>query len=200
MGITFSRSVMAAVVAGGLALAMSAPASAASAGRVTVFDGTLRFQAGPDSVNDVRVWTRDNAIVVTDTATPLVASAPCVQPSPNTAICPGRDVRELVLVLGNLDDHADTSGDGGGIGSRNENLQGGRGNDILVGGPANSEIWGGPGNDEMHGNLGDDVLFGDVGADLLDGGAHVNGDFGNGGTDGDTDTCLDLETKVSCDQ
>lgn len=198
MGTTFTRSVVVAVVAGGLALAMSAPATAATAGRVTVFDGTLRFQAGPGSVNDVRVSTIDNTIVVTDSATPLVAAAPCVQPSPNTAICPSRDVRELVLVLGDLDDHADTSGDGGGIGSRNENLQGGRGNDVLVGGPANSEIWGGPGNDEMYGNLGDDVLFGDIGADLLHGGAHVNGDFGNGGADADVDTCVELETKVAC--
>lgn len=205
MMIKLSRTVTVALVAGALALTLSAPATAATPGRVSVQSGTLRFDAGAGAVNNVRVAKSGSSFLVTDSVTPVSAVAPCVRTNPNTASCPAAAVVGLFVELGDGNDRVQvtatfpnaSSGPSAKIGSRNENLRGSRGNDVIVGGPGKSEIWGGEGADQLFGGGGDDALIGEGGTDLLDGGTHVSGDFGNGGAD--SDKCVAIETKVSCE-
>ncbi|MBM7786823.1 calcium-binding protein [Tenggerimyces flavus] len=209
--IKVSRTVTVALVAGALALTLSAPATAATPGRVTVQSGTLRFDAGAGAGNNVRVTRSGSRVLVTDAATPLTAGSPCVRISANTASCPATAVIGLFVELGDGNDRVQVSasfpnvsgamgvvsGPGAKIGSRNENLRGSRGNDVIIGGPGKSEIWGGEGADQLFGGGGDDALIGEGGNDQLDGGPHLNGDFGNGGAG--IDKCVNVEAKVLCE-
>lgn len=213
MKIKLSRSVTVALLAGTLALSLSGPATAATPGRVTVQSGTLRFDAGPGTANNVRVARSGSWLLVTDAAAPFTAGRPCVQTSAKTASCPATAVTGLFVELGDANDQLQVTatfptvsgamgvlpgGPGAKIGSRNENLRGGSGNDTIRGGPGKSEIWGGAGADQLFGGGGDDALIGEAGLDYLDGGPHAAlGDFGNGGPD--KDKCVNLELPaVSC--
>lgn len=74
-----------------------------------------------------------------------------------------------------------------------DRLRGGKGNDVLTGGRGDDNLRGGAGDDEIQG---DDDTFGRIGDDLLDGGSGIDYLDGWGGTD----TCVNGETLVNCEQ
>lgn len=72
---------------------------------------------------------------------------------------------------------------------------GGDGNDRIVASRDFGYLHGGNGADILRGRGGPDVLWGEDGADFLDGGP--GDDTGDGGLE--TDTCVEIETRISCE-
>ena len=76
-----------------------------------------------------------------------------------------------------------------------DEVDGGNGVDAVFGEAGDDVLGGGNGDDALDGGAGDDALSGGNGADLLDGGDGI--DAGDGGRG--RDTCVDLESAVSCE-
>jgi Ca2+-binding RTX toxin-like protein len=168
---------------------LAAPAGALEVHAEDVFVGhdgmtggvDVRAVAAPGERNDVLVERRDDRLVVTERAAPLVVGAGCVAIGTDAASCPLPLVLDtgVIVTLGDGDDAAIVNvpvptavlvfgGPGADRLSGWVGLQGDDGDDTLTGGRF---AQGGAGDDQLTGTAGDDYLEGGGGADVLDGGA-----------------------------
>jgi hypothetical protein len=149
-------------------IALAIP-SAASAGTVSVVNGTLTFSAAPGEFNGIDVAPSGDGYAVTDFnngVTPA-AGSDCTQTNSNTVDCPlGSGITAIALTLG---DEADSDSIDASIGLP-VTVSGGTGDDDVEGGPGNDTLDGGPGDDTVNGGDGNDDINGGTGLDTLDGG------------------------------
>ena len=189
------------LLAGTIAVAAAlAIAPGALASTVTVASGnTIRVLETGNEVNRVTVSYDGGTdqYTVTDAASPLTPSAPCVPVDANTATCPGAAVTRVSIDTGDRDDSIALDQtipqgitqilDGGaandtvaGASVPGGTLRGGSGNDLVTG---RGTLNGDGGNDTLTGSVFPDTLRGSSGRDGLDGGDGADDLAGGNGTD-----------------
>jgi Ca2+-binding RTX toxin-like protein len=217
------RTVLAAIVTGGIVLGA---APAADAATVAVVDGTAVFTAAPGEVNNVRAGTLaapdTMTLKVIDSGAPLTPGPGCQQLDPNSVWCPESDpLLPLVVWADDGDDQVvvddglprvvtvhgqrgnDTVHVGNGVGSP-ALLDGGQGDDTLTtseNGAGPPVLRGGPGNDVLTVNehSGDAQAFGGDGNDRIINNTTSPGSLLDGGDGNDTYTfgqTFDLDAIV----
>lgn len=161
------------VVLGGLVLATSAPADAASvtsSARVSDGGDTVRvvsFHADRGERNRVTIAYADGAVTITDAGATVTALGDCTDQGAVGAVCDATGTIVTVEAqLGDGDDELTVS-----TPVRGEvDVDAGAGDDNVSGSPGADLLIGGPGRDTLRGRGGDDSLDGGSGSDLLDGG------------------------------
>ena len=160
------------------ALLIASPAALAST--VTVTGGnTLSVAETGDEVNQITVSINAETAAyysVKDTAATLTPSGTCVAVDGHFAVCPGTDIKTIIVQTG---DRADAiTLDPATIPSTiSETVDGGSGNDYITGANTPGTVSGGSGNDIVHGRgtvnggAGSDLLMGSPLADNLRGGS-----------------------------
>ncbi len=184
------------------ALALAAPA-AAEVQSVELSGGTLEIKAGAGD-DAIQVAAGNNGVTVRDSDGVPTAGPPCEGGYPEsspTVTCPRKDVKVVVVELGDGNDVFDgdgklrfeVSGDKG-----DDQMDGGDAGDLIEGKLGDDIIDGSEGSDELLGGLDDDRLFGKGGKDVVDGGPGKDrGDAGEG-----KDKCVGVEKekKGTCEK
>jgi Ca2+-binding RTX toxin-like protein len=149
------------------ALGVAAQSAGAAAGTAGVTGSTLTFQAGPQTVNDLRLVNAprqtSNIGLAETSPTPIQAATGCVQSSwdgvpgtPFSVLCAIAPIRRIVVLLGDESDvQTVLSPDTMRLplrvnaGTGNDTLGGGAGPDVLIGGPGTNIARGQDGNDRL---------------------------------------------------
>ena len=184
------------ILIGCAAFALALPANA-MASQVNVSFGSLNFFAAAGEINDVSVSFDGTDLIVTDTGSVIVPTAPeCVPVSPNQVKCAAATVLEARLDLNDMSDKARIDGTVTLPGSPFSFRAGG----LIYGGPGDDQITGGPnqtnflfGSDGFGGDGGgvdtltggelEDSLLGEGDGDTLAGGGGADSLFGGNGSD-----------------
>jgi RTX calcium-binding nonapeptide repeat (4 copies) len=187
------RPLITSLVAATAALALAAPAFAASSVSLeearSLSSGVTGFffftARGADPNSALIRFAPNNQILVTDRAG-LEPSGMCRFENPvnrTSVICsgtPGANLGTATIVLGAGSDGLVVQAVGGL--RPKTSISAGPGNDFVVGGPGIDSIYGGGGADRLRGGGGPDLLFGESGNDRLYGGPgadRLEGNFGN---------------------
>ncbi|MBO3740926.1 calcium-binding protein [Actinoplanes flavus] len=170
-----TRAGLALVVVGAVGV-VATPAQAASAGVVSVYDGTkVRYKAGGGHQNRVLLSRSGNTITVDDrVAVKAGAGCKAVKGDKTKVRCTTKTAPTRVRV--STYDRNDTIVNNtglsmtafGGIGS--DKITGGPRGDILYADLGGDQIWGLGGNDRIYGSSQNDKLYGGDGADTIDDG------------------------------
>ena len=180
------------VVLGSLLATVTPAAASAEITEFSLDAGVLELKAS-DARDVVEVAADSKSVVVSDRDGIPESEAPCKGGGTETTVsCPRKQVKKVVVDLGDDDDTFDgdgklrfeVEGDSG-----NDEMDGGDAADLLEGKYGDDTLDGSDGSDELLGGLDDDTLFGKGGKDLLDGGP--GDDSGDGG--GGKDKCAGVE-------
>ncbi|HEX8103491.1 MAG TPA: hypothetical protein VF533_12815 [Solirubrobacteraceae bacterium] len=145
------------------ALAAAALPAAATAGTVSVKDGTVTFTAAPGEANDLRVSQTSEGFAFADFGAPITASAGCAPAGASKATCTVETGR-VVARLGDGDDKgAATAGDFG------VRIDGEGGADAIRSVTTNADLRGGPGDDDITCEGRSCAMLGGIGADWMRG-------------------------------
>ncbi|MEA2481259.1 MAG: hypothetical protein QOJ07_3181 [Thermoleophilaceae bacterium] len=131
-----------AAVAAALAL-LALTADVASASTAGVAAGVLRYDAGPQELNQLVVSRAGDEYVVRDDGATVAAGAGCTVATPHEAHCPAATVARLEVHLADYSDGALDQTDLPGL------LDGGDGDDFLSGGTGPTVFMGGAGDDAV---------------------------------------------------
>lgn len=146
-------------------IAIAALPMAASASKVSVGGGTVKYTGQGAEENNVGVSLLAGTYTVTDNGSGVIlrVGRGCVKVSGDTATCTDAGIKALNVVTGARHDSvivdASVTVPAKLVGGSDQNvLSGGSGNDKIIGGPSEDTITGGLGSDSVIAGNGEDVI------------------------------------------